>query len=400
MTRRLSFLALALLVVGFTALPAIGSDLDSDLERVRERISQVRGQISSVAAERSATARSVLAAADALDDAEREVTAASAELNLVRVALDQRNADLSAVRAELADRLEVLADIRDARDAARGEAEGWALRAYMGGGPAQPSIAFNAAAVADISVGVMYLDVLTEFSSEAADRYADLAVAEETQQEEVRRIEAIVTADVAELQGLGLRLGQLQGDLLERRGELALAYQEQKELLDELDGEIEHFEGELTALAREESSIRSAIAAASAPAVSAPSVSSSGFVRPVPGAVSSGFGMRVHPITGQNRMHNGLDMNAAHGDPIRAVRSGTVILAGVKGGYGNTIMIDHGGGMVTLYAHQSRFGSSVGDRVAAGEVIGYIGSTGLSTGPHLHFEVRINGNPVDPARYL
>ena len=385
MTRRLSFLALALLLVGFTALPAIGSDLDSDLERVRERISQVRGQISSVAAERSATARSVLAAADALDDAEREVTAASAELNLVRVALDQRNADLSAVRAELADRLEVLADIRDARDAARGEAEGWALRAYMGGGPAQPSIAFNAAA---------------EFSSEAADRYADLAVAEETQQEEVRRIEAIVTADVAELQGLGLRLGQLQGDLLERRGELALAYQEQQELLDELDGEIEHFEGELTALAREESSIRSAIAAASAPAVSAPSVSSSGFVRPVPGAVSSGFGMRVHPITGQNRMHNGLDMNAAHGDPIRAVRSGTVILAGVKGGYGNTIMIDHGGGMVTLYAHQSRFGSSVGDRVAAGEVIGYIGSTGLSTGPHLHFEVRINGNPVDPARYL
>ena len=254
--------------------------------------------------------------------------------------------------------------------------------------------------MADISVGVMYLDVLTEFSSEAADRYADLAVAEETQQEEVRRIEAIVTADVAELQGLGLRLGQLQGDLLERRGELALAYQEQQELLDELDGEIEHFEGELTALAREESSIRSAIAAASAPAVSAPSVSSSGFVRPVPGAVSSGFGMRVHPITGQNRMHNGLDMNAAHGDPIRAVRSGTVILAGVKGGYGNTIMIDHGGGMVTLYAHQSRFGSSVGDRVAAGEVIGYIGSTGLSTGPHLHFEVRINGNPVDPARYL
>lgn len=99
-------------------------------------------------------------------------------------------------------------------------------------------------------------------------------------------------------------------------------------------------------------------------------------------------------------MHNGVDMNASQGDPIYAAKGGTVILAGVKGGYGNTIMIDHGGGFVTLYAHQSRLGAKVGDRVDAGEVIGYIGSTGQSTAPHLHFEVRINGSPVDPERYI
>lgn len=110
--------------------------------------------------------------------------------------------------------------------------------------------------------------------------------------------------------------------------------------------------------------------------------------------------MRVHPITGQNRMHNGVDMNAAQDDPIRSARSGRVIFAGAKGGYGNTVMVDHGGGMVTLYAHQSRLGASVGANVSAGQVIGYIGSTGQSTGPHLHFEVRINGVPVNPTNYF
>ena len=99
-------------------------------------------------------------------------------------------------------------------------------------------------------------------------------------------------------------------------------------------------------------------------------------------------------------MHNGVDMHAGMGVPIKAAAAGKVILAGVKGGYGNTVMIDHGGGMVTLYAHQSKLGVKAGQRVRAGEIIGWVGSTGQSTGPHLHFEVRINGVPQDPERYL
>jgi murein DD-endopeptidase MepM/ murein hydrolase activator NlpD len=93
-------------------------------------------------------------------------------------------------------------------------------------------------------------------------------------------------------------------------------------------------------------------------------------------------------------------MNGAQGSAIVAAGGGTVILSGVKGGYGNTIMIDHGGGMVTLYAHQSSLAVSVGTSVSAGQVIGYVGSTGQSTAPHLHFEVRIHGAPVNPANYL
>jgi len=88
------------------------------------------------------------------------------------------------------------------------------------------------------------------------------------------------------------------------------------------------------------------------------------------------------------------------GQPIVAAAGGTVIYAGVKGGYGNTLMVDHGGGMVTLYAHQSKFAVGYGASVGAGQVIGYVGSTGDSTGPHLHFEVRIGGGPVNPSRYL
>jgi murein DD-endopeptidase MepM/ murein hydrolase activator NlpD len=177
---------------------------------------------------------------------------------------------------------------------------------------------------------------------------------------------------------------------------LSAEYDRQQVLLVDVEAAIYEFEGEITALAREEASIKSKIRAASEPTGTKPGQ----LVRPVPGAISSGFGPRVHPILGTMRMHNGVDMNASQGDAIKAAAAGRVILAGVKGGFGNTIMIDHGGGMVTLYAHQSRIGASVGQKVTAGETIGYIGSTGLSTGPHLHFEIRIYGVPKNPTNYI
>ena len=93
-------------------------------------------------------------------------------------------------------------------------------------------------------------------------------------------------------------------------------------------------------------------------------------------------------------------MSASYGQPIQAGAPGVVILASYFGGYGNTVVIDHGGGMSTLYAHQSGLAVNSGASVEAGQVVGYVGSTGFSTGPHLHFEVRINGNPVNPVKYL
>jgi len=116
--------------------------------------------------------------------------------------------------------------------------------------------------------------------------------------------------------------------------------------------------------------------------------------------ISSGFGYRSDPFTGAGAMHAGLDFRGPVGAPIYAAAKGVIAFAGVKSGYGNCIEIDHGNGLLTRYAHMSAFRAAVGQFVSPGDVIGAIGSTGRSTGPHLHFEVRVNGNPVNPRPFL
>ncbi|NPV29143.1 MAG: peptidoglycan DD-metalloendopeptidase family protein [Firmicutes bacterium] len=126
------------------------------------------------------------------------------------------------------------------------------------------------------------------------------------------------------------------------------------------------------------------------------------FIWPVPGysTVTSGYGMRFHPILHQSRMHTGIDIAAPTGAAVVASDDGTVIYTGWLGGYGQVVVIDHGGGYSTLYAHLSRIVAGNGSQVRQGETIGYVGSTGWSTGPHLHFEVRVNGEPQNPSGYL
>jgi len=117
---------------------------------------------------------------------------------------------------------------------------------------------------------------------------------------------------------------------------------------------------------------------------------------PVAGRVTSGFGLRADPFTGDPAEHDGLDLGAPEGTPIRVPLGGVVRSAGPRGGYGNAVEIDHGNGLVTLYGHAADLSVNAGDSVAAGQVIGTVGSTGRSTGPHLHFEVRQGGRAVHP----
>jgi len=125
------------------------------------------------------------------------------------------------------------------------------------------------------------------------------------------------------------------------------------------------------------------------------------FLWPVQGTFTSGFGTRVHPISGQTRTHNGIDVSANTGTPVRSAGNGVVLSGGNSGdGYGNKVLINHGSGLVTLYAHLNTINVNAGQSVTAADTIGTVGSTGYSTGPHLHFEVRVNGVAYDPMNYL
>ena len=122
--------------------------------------------------------------------------------------------------------------------------------------------------------------------------------------------------------------------------------------------------------------------------------------RPTPGYITSGFGTRTDPIRGGVGHHMGIDFDANTGDPVHAAAGGVVVFSGVKSGFGNVVEVDHGNGCTTLYGHNSRLLVHVGDIVRAGQTLAKAGSTGRSTGPHVHFEVHVNGRPVNPRKFL
>jgi murein DD-endopeptidase MepM/ murein hydrolase activator NlpD len=140
--------------------------------------------------------------------------------------------------------------------------------------------------------------------------------------------------------------------------------------------------------------IRAAAAAPSPARAPSAAPSAAGFIWPVHGVVTSGFGWRW------GRLHAGIDIAVASGTPVVAAASGTVVIAGWLGGYGNLVVVDHGNGIATAYGHNSAVTVGYGEYVVQGQLIAYSGSTGHSTGPHVHFEVRIGGAPVDPFGYL
>ena len=230
----------------------------------------------------------------------------------------------------------------------------------------------------------------------------------ERQRRAIERADAAVVAAAA-----------LETELAAAHAELDRQWETQAEIVDALQGRIGDVEAEAQRLADAEAAFTAVInqhlaeqeaarqAAAATVAGPAPSArpsfdarSSSGFIFPSEGEISSGFGYRVHPILGYSRFHAGIDIAAPQGTPVWASKGGEVILAGWNGGYGNCVIIAHEGGMATLYAHMSELAVSEGQVVSQGETIGWVGSTGASTGPHLHFETWVGGEPYDPYLFL
>ena len=171
--------------------------------------------------------------------------------------------------------------------------------------------------------------------------------------------------------------------------------------------ELNASSAQVSAMLKERQAARAAAAAAAAAQSSSGQGASDNWVQgtgqlgwPVSGEITSPYGYRVHPIWGTTIYHSGIDIGVDEGTPVHAADGGVVVWSGWMGGYGYAVVIDHGNGLSTLYGHNSELAVDEGQSVAKGQVISYAGSTGNSTGPHVHFEVRVNGDPVDPMGYL
>lgn len=195
-------------------------------------------------------------------------------------------------------------------------------------------------------------------------------------------------------------IAQLKARQQMQEQELKGAMQEKKVVLNHLRSERDDLQEELAAMEQESSRIEAQLRAYQQANGNRVTPYKGHFMLPVSGRFSSGFGVRVHPISHVRKMHTGQDIAAPSGTSIRAAGPGVVISTGWRGGYGNTVIIDHGGGISTLYGHCSKIYARSGQKVRAGDSIAAVGTTGYSTGPHLHFEVRVNGSPVNPRKYL
>jgi murein DD-endopeptidase MepM/ murein hydrolase activator NlpD len=181
---------------------------------------------------------------------------------------------------------------------------------------------------------------------------------------------------------------------------LKVAMQGKVNLLNNLKKDVHQLLAQLDDLDRQSSRLENDIAAFQNGSGAYVTPHKGKLLMPVHGRLSSPFGYRIHPIAKTRRLHAGQDIAAPTGTTIKAAASGIVISAGRRGGYGNCVVIDHGGGMSTLYGHCSRLFVKAGQRISQGQKIAAVGSTGYSTGPHCHFEVRIKGKPVNPRGYL
>lgn len=346
--------------------------LSSDISGLTNKIDALQGTITTLQRRQSAIQ------AD-LDAKRAELARTQRELRKVRARLVSLRARLAHARTVLADRL---------------------VELYKSDEPDIVSVVLDADGFADLLENSAYLQRIGQ-----QDRAIITAV---------RDAKAEMASAARRLATLEERQKRITNEIYERRNEVArvrLAVEDRRNGIDrvrdekqELLGSVREHAHELNedveAMEREqakiEAQIRGAQGGSSIPA--GPIRGGGRFIWPVNGSVTSGFGYRVGP--GITRFHQGLDIGAAEGTPIRAAGGGTVILAGYNGGYGNFTCIDHGGAVSTCYGHQSAIHVGTGQHVSQGQVIGAVGNTGYSFGAHLHFEVRVNGVATQPLSYL
>ena len=384
--------ALASLLAG-VAVGDPGADkarVDSRLGGLREQAAQQEQQAGVLTDELSAVAQQVR-------DLQAGVDAQRARLAVLEGTLATARNRLTSLERTIAAQTARLTRLRGQYGIALRRLERRVRDLYMTDGPDTLSFVLGTASFSDL---IDNLDLLGRIGRQdeeiaarvknARDGLADARRKTTMARTEAAHVEAVAESATNEQRGLVERLVASRDALTaaeqDKRSTLASIQEDRSGVL----AEIEDLEAQSEALAAR---IRAAQAQSSAS--STPVTSGSGQLAwPVSGPVTSGFGSRW------GRMHEGIDIAVGTGTPVQAAAAGTVIYAGWMEGYGNLVAIDHGNGLSTAYGHNSALACSVGQTVSAGEVIAYSGSTGHSTGPHVHFEVRVNGSPVDPLGYL
>ena len=257
--------------------------------------------------------------------------------------------------------------------------------------------------IAFVFQATSFSDLLTRM-----DNISEIMESDKSLEEKYIAARENVEAVKAEYEEIQAEQMDKRDELEEQKAELEKQIEEAVKLITDLEGDIDAYRATLNENEAMEAELQSRIDDMIEELKKQQQSSGSGtingtgtYIWPLPGySPGSAYGWRMHPILHEMRFHAGEDIGAPSGTPILAADSGSVILAGQNGGYGNCVMISHGNGRVTLYGHMSSIAVSYGQNVSQGQVIGYVGSTGMSTGPHLHFEVRVNGATTDPKSYF
>ncbi len=365
----------------------------------------MREQVSEASAEEA----SVLEQLDMAEGRRRQLDAKVGELDgqlaAVRSQAEAAEARLDTVQADFVRTQMELGDARERLTTAQADLRSQAVSAYLGNPSASAAESLlRSANLRELAATSSYLESVAEARGRVVERFrslrdttAGLQVSVEARRDEAKGQRDEVVARRSALEAV-------HSELVATRGEVAREEAGRQAVLDGVRARVGEFEAQIATLRGDSDSVTGllqGVQTGRAGNASAAPTGSGVLRRPLGGAaLSSMFGPRVHPIFGTVRMHNGVDFRGSTGTPIMAAGGGTVVYAGPRGGYGNTVVIDHGNSLATLYAHQSAVYVAVGATVTAGQVIGAVGSTGFSTGPHLHFEVRLGGTPVNPLGYL